>query len=74
MDDVDANVLISLQLQNLDRLLKTRPNIKDQTNVSDGCVALVTYCKKLAIRLAFIHDRQMGRNIVQAVHQDRPTL
>lgn len=74
MDDADADAVLSLQLQDLDRLLETTPDIKDQTNMPDGRVALVTYREELATRLAFIRDRRMGRSIARAVHQDGATL
>lgn len=74
MDDADADAVLSLQLQDLDRLLETTPDIKDQTNVPDGRVALITYREELATRLAFIRDRRMGRSIARAVHQDGATL
>lgn len=74
MDDADADAVLSLQLQDLDRLLETTPDIKDQTNMPDGRVALVTYREELATRLAFIRDRRMGRSIARAVYQDGATL
>lgn len=74
MDDADADAVLSLQLQDLNRLLETTPDVKDQTNMPDGRVALVTYREELATRLAFLRDRRMGRSIARAVHQDGATL
>lgn len=74
MDDADADAVLSLQLQDLDSLLETTPDIKNQTNVPDGRIALATYREELATRLAFIRDRRMGRSIARAVHQDGTTL
>lgn len=74
MDDADADAVLSLQLQDLDRLLETTADIKDQTKMPDGRVALVTYREELATRLAFIRDRRMGRSIARAVQQDGASL
>lgn len=68
MDDADADAVLSLQLQDLDRLLETTPDIKDQTNMPDGCVAPMTYRDELATRLAFMRDRRVGRSIPRVVH------
>lgn len=68
MDDAGADAVLSLQLQDLDRLLETTQDIKDQTNMPDGCVAPMTYRDELTTRLAFVRDRRIGMSIARAVH------
>lgn len=74
MDDATSDVVLSLQLDDLNRLLDATPQAKDQRDVPDGRLALVTYRDELAMRLGFIRDRQMGRSMARAVLQDDTAL
>lgn len=74
MDDESAHVVLSLQLDDLNRLLDSSAHVKDHVNVSDGRIALVSYRDELAARLCFLQDRRMGRSIARAVLHDESTL
>lgn len=74
MDDDSAQVVLSLQLRDLNRLLGTSVEASDSINKFDGRIALISYRDEVAARLSFIQDRRMGRSIARAVIQDESTL
>ena len=74
MDDESAAVVLSLQLEDMNRLLDSSVHIKEHVNISDGHIALVSYRDELAARLRFLQDRRMGRSMARAVLQDERTL
>lgn len=74
MDDETSDVVLSLQLDDLNRLLDANTEAKDRRDLPDGHLALVTYRDELAMRLGFIRDRRMGRSMARAVLQDDTAL
>lgn len=74
MDDATNEVVLSLQLNDLNRLLDANAQAEDQRDVPDSRLALVTYREDLVRRLEFIRDRRMGRSIARAVLQDDTVL
>lgn len=74
MDDDSAQVTLSLQLGDLNRLLGTSVQAADSINKFDGRIALISYRDEVAARLSFIQDRRMGQSIARAVVQDESTL
>ncbi len=63
MDDESAHLVLSLQLEDLNRLLDSSVHVKDHVDISDGSIALLSYRDELAIQLSFLQDRRMGRSI-----------
>lgn len=74
MDDESAQVVLSLQLEDLNRLVDSSVPIEDHVNISDGRIALISYRDEIATRLRFLQDRRMGRSIARAVLNDESTL
>ena len=74
MDDESAQVVLSLQLEDLNRLLGTSVQAEDSANRFDGRIALISYRDEIAARLGFLQDRRMGRSIARAVSQDQSIL
>lgn len=74
MDDESAQVVLSLQLEDLNRLLGTSVQVEDSVNKFDGRIALISYRDEIAARLDFLQDRRMGRSIARAVLDDGSTL
>jgi hypothetical protein len=72
MDDESFHLVLSLQLEDLNRLLDSSVHVKDHVNISDGGVALVSYRDELATQLRFLQHRRMGRSIARAVIRDEP--
>lgn len=74
MDDATNEVVLSLQLDDLNRLLDAITPAQVPMNAADSHLALVTYRDELALRLGFIRDRRMGRSMARAVLQDDTAL
>lgn len=74
MDDESAQVVLSLQLHDLNRLLGTSVQAEDGINEFDGRVALIAYRDEIVARLGFLQDRRMGRSIARAVSEDESAL
>lgn len=74
MDDASNEVVLSLQLDDLNRLLDANTQVKEQKDIPDSLLALVTYRDELATRLGLIRDRRMGRSMARAVLQDDTAL
>ncbi|MCJ1463003.1 hypothetical protein MMC07_001607 [Pseudocyphellaria aurata] len=74
MDDLTNEIVLSLQLDDLNRLLDAATPVQDQRDVTDSQLALVAYRDELALRLDFLRDRRMGRSIARAVLQDDTAL
>lgn len=74
MDDESAQVVLSLQLEDLNRLLGTSIQAEDSANNFDGRIALISYRDEIAARLGFLQDRRMGCSIASAILQDQSTL
>ena len=74
MDDDSAQVVLSLQLEDINRLLGTSVQADNQVNISDGRRALISYRDEVAETLRCLQDRRMGRSIAHAVLHDESTL
>lgn len=74
MDDDSAHVVLSLQLDDLNRLLDSSAHVNDHVNVSDGRIALIFYRDELAAGLRSVQDRRMGRSFARAVLHDESIL
>lgn len=71
MDEATNDVVLSLQLEDLDRLIgKSAPQGNDIDNIQDGRMALISYRDELAARLELLRDRILGSRIAQVVLQD----
>lgn len=74
MDDESAIAVLSLQLEDLNRLVGTSGQAHDHVNEADGRIALISYRDEVAARLHFLLDRRLGRSIARAVLLDESTL
>lgn len=54
MDDGSAQAVLSLQLEDLNRLLTPSVQAEDHVNMSDGRIALISYRDEIAERLRFL--------------------
>ena len=74
MDEASADLVLSLQLEDLDRLLGASAEQQATLKQPDSRVALTTYHDELDKRRRNIRDGRMGRSIAQAVRNDAPAL
>ena len=70
MDEATANLALALQVEDLDRLLKTTPTNQPKTTEPDSRVALIAYRDEVASKLHIFRDRRMSPSIAQAVQND----
>ncbi|MCJ1224796.1 hypothetical protein MMC12_001441 [Toensbergia leucococca] len=69
MDEASADLVLSLQLEDLDRLLGASAEQQATLKQPDSRVALTTYHDELDKRRRNIRDGRMGRSIAQANHR-----
>ena len=74
MDEETADIVLSLQIEDMNRLLEPLTETQKITTTSDGHLALIDYRSELEVRLRSIRDRRMGRSIARAVHDDGPAV
>ncbi|KAI4167572.1 MAG: hypothetical protein LQ343_007111 [Gyalolechia ehrenbergii] len=74
MDEATANAVLSLQLDDLNRLLDSPGTGNSKSVPSDYRLVLTVYRDELLGRLSILHDRRMGRSIANAVVADQGTL
>ena len=60
MDEDSAELVLSLQLQDLNRLLDTPTEHDHRSTLSDSAAALSAYRDEVANRLWILRDRRMG--------------
>ncbi|KAL8843547.1 MAG: hypothetical protein Q9170_000051 [Blastenia crenularia] len=74
MDEATAETILSLQLNDLDRLLQSPYDGNTRPKPSDYRVVLGAYRAELTGRLDMLRDRRMGRSIAIAVVTDQNAL
>ena len=74
MDEDTAEIVLSLQIEDMNRLLEPLTEKQKATTTSDSHLALIAYRNELEARLQLLHDRRMGRSIAQAVHHDESAV
>ncbi|KAL8936530.1 MAG: hypothetical protein Q9211_004139 [Gyalolechia sp. 1 TL-2023] len=74
MDEATADLVLSLQLEDLNRLLDSPSTGNSNSIPSDYHLALTAYRDELTGRLSILHDRRMCRSIANAVVVDHGTL
>ncbi|KAL8655043.1 MAG: hypothetical protein Q9210_001134 [Variospora velana] len=73
MDEATADTVLSLQLDDVDRLLKSLSNDTGSTPLNYRLV-LSAYREELTGRLGVLRDRRMGRSIASAVLTDHQVI
>lgn len=74
MDEATAAIVLSLQLDDLNRLLDSSTTDNSKATSPDYRLVLTAYRDELSGRSSTLHDRRMGRSIANAVVADRQTL
>ncbi|MCJ1477953.1 hypothetical protein MMC13_006628 [Lambiella insularis] len=74
MDEDTAEVVLTLQLQDLDALIDDADGPTTAPNPSDGSAALITYRDEIAAKLTALRDARMSKSIAKAVEQDSEAI
>lgn len=74
MEEVTADLILRLQLEDIEALLPGSETSDDQVISSDNDLALSLYREELATRARVLSDRDLGRTLDQAGHDTRHAL
>lgn len=74
MDDLSVSLILSLQLEDVDTLLRGSKGKNPEGRPSDAEIALVAYREELQKNEIIFTDRRMAESISEAVQRDGPII